>query len=295
MTMEVKKMGSVQFSTNRIEPTIRGYAAISKLHNDLSGHESGEVEIDFSFVDWADAHLASALRVVVDHSFERKQHLRFTNIAKNVSDILRKNGFFNERLPDTNDTTIPWTHFSVDDSVEFASFAREHLSRHSMPKMSKSLSRKFFEGIDEIFANSSLHSNSPTPISVCGQYYPRKKKLAFVISDGGRGIRNSYIRWSGQDIDAHDAINWAMQPQSTSRVGDIPGGLGLTLIREFVELNGGVLAVASDKGFWKQDGTDVTMDGMRMPYTGTSIVLEIDSADTKQYDVEIQANPNNIW
>ena len=167
-------MGSVQFSTGRIEPTIRKYAEISKLHNDLSGHDSSEVEIDFSLIDRADAQLVSALRVVVDHSFERKQHLRFTSIAKNVSDILPKNGFFKDRMPDTNDTTIPWRHFSVDDRVEFASFAREHLSRHNMPRMSKSLSRKVFEGIDEIFASSSLHSKSPTPISVCGQYYPRK-------------------------------------------------------------------------------------------------------------------------
>ena len=78
-------------------------------------------------------------------------------------------------------------------------------------------------------------------------------------------------------------------------MGDIPGGLGLTLIREFVELNGGVLAVAFDKGFWRQDGSDVTMDGMRMPYPGTSIDLEIDSADTKQYNVKLQTDPNNIW
>lgn len=288
-------MGRVQFSASSIEPTIRGYSAISKLHSDLCAQNTQEIEIDFAMVDWADAHLASALRVIVDHSFQRRQSLRFVNIAKDVNDILRKNGFFQNRLPDTYDTTIPWTHFSVDGGVEFASFAREHLSRHSMPKMSQSLSRKFFEGIDEIFANSSLHSRTSTPISVCGQYYPRKKKLAFVISDGGQGIRQSYIQWCGQDISAHDAIDWAMQPQSTSRIGDIPGGLGLALIREFVTLNGGVLAVASDRGFWRQDGHQVTKLGMRIPYPGTSIVLEIDSSDAKQYDVNHQVSPENIW
>ncbi|OIQ23724.1 MAG: hypothetical protein BM562_18535 [Alphaproteobacteria bacterium MedPE-SWcel] len=288
-------MARVKFSTGRIEPTGRAFAAISRLHSDLLEESPGEIEVDFGLVSWADAHLASALRVVVDHSFARGQSLRFINISRDVSTILRKNGFFTNQLPDTYDTTIPWTHFAIDDGVEFAAFARKHLSRRGMPKMSASLRRKFFEGIDEVFANSSLHSRTNFPISVCGQYYPNKKKLAFVISDGGQGIRQSYVNWSNQDISAPDAINWAMQPQSTSRIGDIPGGLGLALIREFVSLNGGVLAVASDKGFWRQDGREIAMEGIRASYPGTSIVLEIESDDKTLYDINQQISANDIW
>lgn len=62
--------------------------------------------------------------------------------------------------------------------------------------MTASLKRKFFEGIDEIFANSSLHSKTVTPITVCGQFFPKQGRLSFVISDGGQGVRGSYVNWA---------------------------------------------------------------------------------------------------
>ena len=46
-----------------------------------------------------------------------------------------------------------------------------------------------------------------------------------------------------KEISASKAIEWAMEENTTTRLGDIPGGLGLAIIREFVELNGGKLTV----------------------------------------------------
>lgn len=57
--------------------------------------------------------------------------------------------------------------------------------------MSKGLREKFLEGLDELFANSSLHSKSTTPVFSGGQFFPNKDRLTFVISDGGRGISGS--------------------------------------------------------------------------------------------------------
>ncbi|KNY18488.1 hypothetical protein AKG11_05080 [Shinella sp. SUS2] len=86
-----------------------------------------------------------------------------------------------------------------------------------------------------------------------------------------------------------------MQSNNTSRKGDIPGGLGLRLLREFVEANNGKLTVASTKGVWIQSGSDVVKGSLRNPFPGTSVILEINTADKKRYDLKQVTDPRNIW
>lgn len=282
-------------SSSRLDTSIGGYLSLARLHNDLANQGAGVVEVDCSDVRWIDAHLASALSVIAHHANSRGQTLRLMGLSHSVSTILRKNNFLVGPLRDTYETTMPVTAFSLDEGVKFADYARRYLSHPSMPAMTMSLQRKFFEGVDELFANCSLHSQSKQPICVCGQFFPKKEILAFGISDGGHGMIGSYVKWSGQERRACDAIEWAMKEGNTSRVGDIPGGLGLALIREFIALNKGRLIVASDAGYWCQDGERVTMTDMRMPFPGTSIVMEIDCSDAKHYDEIVHASPDNIW
>jgi hypothetical protein len=89
--------------------------------------------------------------------------------------------------------------------------------------MSPALTGKFFEGIDELFANSALHSKSKLPITVCGQFFPKSRLLDFAIVDGGRGIGGSVSSTGRRFSDEASAIDWAMQPGNTTRAGDIPG------------------------------------------------------------------------
>jgi hypothetical protein len=63
-------------------------------------------------------------------------------------------------------------------------FAKEHLQRPEMPSMSVALQGKFYEGVDELFANSALHSKSKSPVTVCGQFFPKKRLLDFAIVEG---------------------------------------------------------------------------------------------------------------
>lgn len=285
----------LKISSSRIEATIGGYAALANLHNDLLGKAAGEITVDFSTVSWMDAHMASGLRVIACHADSRGQSIRIYGMDPRISTILRKNGFLAGPLSDTYATTMPSTLFQLDEGVSFAEYARRHLSHPSMPKMTVPLQRKFFEGIDEIFANCSLHSRSVHPISVCGQFFPKRRQLGFSISDGGQGILASYVQWANTPSTACDAIDWAMQRNNTTRIGDIPGGLGLAVIRDFVRLNRGRLVVASDKGYWRQDGGQITSADMKNAFPGTSISMEIDCSDTTQYDLTAEANPNDIW
>lgn len=121
-------VGSVRLPYSRLEATIGGFGALGQLHSDLALCSARSIEVDLSGLSWVDAHLASALRVLVDHVFLRGQSLKFTNMQPNVNTILRKNGFLSERLDDTYSTTIPCTLFQPSQEVDFASFARRYLA-----------------------------------------------------------------------------------------------------------------------------------------------------------------------
>ena len=265
------------------------------MHDEIASCDSGLITVDCSRITWLDAHFASPLLVIFKHAQKNGKEIQLLGLAPKVKMILAKNGFLQRSHNDINHTTIPSTEFELSEEVRFAKYTRQHLARREMPNMTVSLQRKFFEGIDELFANCALHSESKTKVCACGQYFPSKKKLTLAITDGGHGILGSYEKWAGHSIAASDAIDWAMQIDSTSRMGDIPGGLGLNILREFIIANAGKLLVVSGRGYWCQNGSTVEKHEMRYEYPGTSVILEIDTSDRKHYDLAAKINPDTIW
>jgi hypothetical protein len=196
---------------------------------------------------------------------------------------------------DTHNTTIPLTEFELNSGVAFSIFAKKHLQRSEMPSMTPALQGKFYEGVDELFANSALHSKSAIPVTVCGQFFPRNGLLDFAIVDGGRGIAGAVSSTGRRFANEARAIDWAMQPGNTSREGDIPGGLGSKILREFIALNGGRLIIASGAGFWCQKGNAVIKSPLPFAFPGTAVILEINTADKNKYDLVSAPNPRDIW
>ncbi|MGV1817755.1 ATP-binding protein [Agrobacterium tumefaciens] len=285
----------ILISAYELRSNLAGFRALGDLHHNLSEYSGTQIEINCGRLNWMDAHLGSPLQTILQHSRRRGNKHSLTNLDDSIRTILRKNHTLKISHPDTNHTTMPVTYFALDEEVDFANYTRLHMARREMPKMSTALQGKFYEGIDELFANCSLHSRSETKIVVCGQFFPRIEKLAFTISDGGVGIEGSLQRAGFKFESASLAIDWAMQPKNTSRHGDIPGGLGLRLLREFVEANDGKLTVASTEGFWIQSGDRIVTKPLRRPFPGTSVILEINTSDKKQYGLKEKTDPLNIW
>jgi len=285
---------ALPFNARELRSDAEGFDALGQLHKDLSTIAGKKIQIDCRQLGWIDGHLAAPLMTIVSHCRRLGGAPLFDALRSNVSLILRKNGFLAQPAIDKFNTTIPVRFFRLTNEVEFAGYTREHLRRKEMPRMSAALLGKIFEGIDELFANCALHSQSPVPITATGQFFPKLEKLSFTIADGGRGIDGSLKAAGITFSDPQSAIDWAMQSNNTSRQGDIPGGLGLKLLRDFIELNQGSLLVASNRGFWQQMGTRVTKRQLRNPFPGTAVVLEIKTNDRHIYDLK-SPDPRNIW
>jgi hypothetical protein len=285
----------VPVHANEIRSDAAGFSKLAKLFDDLSGFNQANISIDLSKVSWLDAHLAAPLLIIARHVSTKRNTINFINPQEQVALTLRKNRFFTRLENDTYRTTMPITEFQLTEGVAFSLYAKKHLNRKEMPRMTPALRGKFYEGIDELFANSALHSNAKLKVAVCGQFYPTNGRLDFSIADGGRTIAGA-LRDSGRGSYRDDeAIAWAMTPLNTTRQGDIPGGLGSKVLREFIELNNGKLIVASSAGFWCQQGNKVVKFRLAHPFPGTTVVLEINTADKNRYDLVGAPSPSEIW
>ena len=252
----------LQVNIGSLQSNSGGFSRLGLLHQELSNFSNAKITIDLSKLRWFDGHMAAPMRLIIRQAEARANSISYISPSPAVETLLRKNGFLSgvRKIADDHRTTMPVTEFSLDEAVKFSLYAKQHLDRKEMPKMSPALRSKFFEGVDELFANSALHSKSRLGVAVGGQFYPRLRRLDFTLVDGGRGIPGS-VRASLKDRMFNDpeAIAWAMEDYNTTRQGDIPGGLGSKILRDFIKINKGKLVIVSNSGFWFQDGHRVTM------------------------------------
>lgn len=82
---------------------------------------------------------------------------------------------------------------------------------------------------------------------------------------------------------------------NSARSGDIPGGLGLGILQDFVRLNEGSLIVCSRFGYWEMRSGKVSMFDLASPYPGTTVSLEINTRDARSYHMQSRVNPHEIW
>jgi signal transduction histidine kinase len=162
--------------------------------------------------------------------------------------------------------------------------------------MTDALLRKFRESLFEVYGNAVDHAETQLGIFACGQYYPRNQRLDFSIADLGIGIQERILKDLGVRMTPVQAINWAMEGNTTRR--GRPGGLGLQLIREFLQLNGGRIVVVSASGYWelskKHKGKPRT-SVLHCAFPGTIVTIEVNAADKKSYRLRSEIDPTQIF
>lgn len=119
--------------------------------------------------------------------------------------------------------------------------------------------------------------------------------LNFTVADLGVGIRQNILDYVGLDLAAEDAIVWATEENNTTRRGPIPGGLGLKLLREFIDLNGGCLQIVSDAGFWQTKDERVSTARLGHPFPGTVVYIGINTADLNSYCLTSELDADDIF
>jgi hypothetical protein len=258
------------------------------------------IDIDMNTTIWFDADMCAVFGALLYRLGQRLNTVNLTNIRAKVEEILSKNGFLShygrEKIPDCWGTTIPYQRFDVKDDRYFAGYIESELmERAEIPTMSVGLMKKFRESIFEIFSNAVLHSRTDMGIFSCGQFFPTRERLDFSVTDLGIGIRQNVKENTGLDLTPEKAIAWATEGSNTTKRGPIPGGLGLKLLGEFIDLNDGRIQIVSDAGYWKREKRKTVSARLSQPFPGTVVSVEINTADPHSYALASELSETNIF
>lgn len=285
-------------------PTIRstqaGYANLAKLASVCEILSNDHISINFSKCGFFDANMTAALQVVLYKIIDHRNSVDLIGFPASLSTILRKNEFLcqygHSKILDSNRTTFPHKQFFLSDApAEFERYLAQHLPGKGIPHMTEGLGKQFRQSIFEIFQNCVMHSRSNVGVYVCGQFFPKDSHLDLTISDAGVGIPEKVRKYLKLDIPDHDAIEWAMQEGNTTKTGNQPGGFGLRLLQEFIELNRGKVQVVSGAGFYEFSNGVKRYDLMKWEMPGTTINFEINTNDTQSYQLVSELTIENIF
>jgi len=254
----------------------------------------GEVVVDCSRLLWLDANMCAPLAAAIVAPGRR---IILQKLHAAIETVLRKNGFLEGTLDDTHGTMIHYRQFEPTAGADFAAYVEANFRGKGLPVMSMGLQREFRRSIFELFENAVAHSNTQFGIFACGQFFPKKQQLHFCLADRGVGIAGNVRQYLRQELTAAEAIDWAMSGQNTTRlVSDgVPGGLGLKIMREFIAQNGGAIRVASERGYWWARGKNVGKLAMAAPFPGTVVDIEVNTADSKMYQLAGEVDPAAIF
>lgn len=276
-----------------------GFDRIAAIATKVGDLRFDMVDLDFSCCDFFEANMAAPLYTIVARLVDRLNEISILNMPDNVRNILRKNKFmtvFDDFiLADTYNTILPFKIFKLNTENQFNDYLEAHMKGKGIPKMSKKLAKQFYRNLFEIFSNSSIHSESRPGIFVCGQFFPRKQRVDFSISDAGVGIHENVQRYTGKKMNSCEAIEWAIADGNTTKTGSQPGGLGLRLLKDFIRINKGKLQLVSGDGYYEFSTTGESFLVMSNYFPGTCVNVEINTSGSMDYYLEFESTTEDIF
>ena len=260
-----------------------------------------QLVLDLSTTKWIEGNLCACLGALLTFYYQQGVMLGLEEPRNRfVKQLLLRNGFLalfgEQKQRDSQETTIAFKQHSVSSTNGFQRYITQSFSVGSrgLPQMTPLLLKHFRRSLFEIFLNACEHADTSFDVFSCGQFFPKKQRLDFCITDLGIGFRENIRRRLGRDLQPLAAIEWAVSASNTSR-RNRTGGLGLKLIREFIQQNHGRIVIVSDAAYWQYHADSVITKELPNAFPGTAVIIEINTADTQQHDLPTSLHPDEIF
>jgi len=276
----------------------------------FAGLDAATLELDFSklILDfrnnvWFEANLCAVLGALLNKIQGNFNNVLIENIPLRQQDILSRNHFLatfgGEKITDHHNTTIKYRRNKLAEEKLIHQFLNtDLLGKHDFPRLSALAFKEIERSIFEIFSNAILHGNCEFVYS-CGQYFPNKMPphVDFTIVDLGNTIKSNVNTYLNDTLSGTAAIEWAIEENHTTKPkeGNIPGGLGLQIIIEFVKLNKGKLQIVSSDGYWEINKGEVQSKLMEYEFPGTIVNIEFNLDDASFYYLKEELNSDIIF
>ncbi|MHB0917329.1 MAG: ATP-binding protein [Thiobacillus sp.] len=261
--------------------------------------DGAEVSFDFSRCDFlrpnAVVFLGGLARLIV-HRGGKVQLLTKTMHGR-VEANLQQNGFAHAMGADTppwRGNAIPYQeHLRQDKDKIIESLKQDWLGRGWI-NLSDSLANRIAGQMWEIFTNAFEHSDTPVGVYSCGQYLPMRRELLLAVADFGVGIPSNVRMYLGcPEMTAAETMRWAfVSGHTTQRMQTFPRGLGLDLLKDFVQKANGVMQVFSHDGRARIDQRGETYENLQPFFEGTLVQIQL-ICDDKHYMLSEEAAASN--
>jgi len=290
----------MEINVGTIRSDSNGFDTIAKIAGKTRDVFLDSIELNLAYCNFFEANMAAPLYAVIARLRDELNDVTITNVPAGITTILRKNKFlsvFNQpELTDTNQTTLPFKILKLTAGDQFNDYLDTYMRGRGIPTMSEALTKRFRQSLFEIFLNATIHSQSKAGIFVCGQFYPTKHRLDFSIADAGVGIRENVRKYTRKPkLDSCKAIEWAMTEGNSTKTGNQPGGLGLKLIKDFIQMNRGKIQLVSRFGFYEFSAKGESIQKIYNDFPGTCINIEINTEDTSSYCLKSELKSEDIF
>ena len=267
LNVVIRKVESLEYGTMPTKilyvPTINDnpndFGNLFKLFNEALDY-NGKIILDFSQCEFirpnAIAVIGCMARVI--QSRGREIFIATDTVENKVLAFLRKSGLasvFNLPLETHNSNTIPYREDINLDQDGIIDFLSNNWLREKWVSVSEKLLSEIMGNMWEIYSNAFEHSGTDYGVFTCGQYY-RNNHVVLTVVDFGKGIvenvRDFFISNGIQKIKVREipdkkCLEWAFQKgNSTIANKNIPRGMGLDLLKNFISSNHGRLELYSN-------------------------------------------------
>ncbi|MDA8240588.1 MAG: ATP-binding protein [Nitrospiraceae bacterium] len=206
-----------------------------------------------------------------------------------VKNTLSQNGFagaFGSSSSGWSGHSIPYREDSKWDANSIIDYLELYWLGRGWVHVSPRLRDAIIGHVWEIYNNAFEHSGSEIGVFSCGQHFHRKDELLLSVVDFGQGIPAKVRTFLSSDpradqLLAAGCLRWAFQRGNTTKE-DEPGGLGLDLLKEFIQLNQGKLEVYSNEGYAIIDRDGERYENRDISFEGTVVHITL-RCDEKLY------------
>lgn len=287
---------------NDIRSEFSGYNYIIKWLNQHKDIKNKEIVFDFCNVTFLEANLSALIGTIFEILESNGNKIKIIKLHEQVEIILRKNEFLLpfgfDKIIDNFGTTLIYKKFTPKDDIGFYEYIQTQLlNKPKFPSHSEKLGKEIARNIFEIYENARTHGKCDF-IHTCGQFFPNRtgKPLYFTVVDKGHNIKQNVSKYLDKDVDAADAIKWAMIKGNTTKTGDTSGGLGLAVIFQFIEFNMGKIQVISSDGFYEFNRGKVITNKLNSKFDGTIVNIKFNLDDDNYYKlINEEDNFENIF
>lgn len=292
----------LRVETSQLKNQRSSYEHLNKLSYDFSQLHNTKVTVDFSNVTFISGNFFSIIGDIFNtYATNNDLSIGVTNLRTEIADVMCKNGFSKyfhmPKKKDSFGTTIPYQRFHCDEIEFFKQHITKYIFQHNgMPSMSEALNDKIVNNMLEIFANVRDHSNG-SMVHSCGQYFPKNSMLRFTISDIGTTILENVVQYHRElgQVFNKNGLKWALVMGNSTRKIPEPGGLGFSLILEFIKLNQGKFSIVSGCEGYEYSNAKEKFYYLSYPFQGTIVTMSFNLSDTSSYCLRSESKKKLIF